>query len=176
MTPVELIEFDSLTAEQYAELVGDEEDPWGGREHNMEWLEWGPKERHVALVSEDGRLLATAGLIVADVRFGDREPIPVAGVGGVLVTASHRGRGLGERVITEILERASGLGPEVAMLFCLPDRVPLYRRHGFAEIPPPVLVEQSGGIIEIPTVTMWRPLRAGAELPEGSVRVEGFPF
>jgi hypothetical protein len=62
------------------------------------------------------------------------------------------------------------------MLFCLRDRVSLYRRHGFDEIPPPVLVEQSSGVIENPKVTMWRPLRAGAELPDGPVRVESFPF
>jgi predicted GNAT family N-acyltransferase len=173
---VELIEFGSLTEEQYAELVGTEEDPWGAREHDVEWLEWRPKERHVGLRAHDGRLVAVAGLLVADVRFGEREPIAVVGVGGVLVTAPCRGQGLGERVITEVLERARLLGPDIAMLFCMPHRVGLYRRHGFAEIAPPVLVEQSSGVIEIPTVTMWRPFAPGAELPDGRVRVDGFPF
>jgi hypothetical protein len=62
------------------------------------------------------------------------------------------------------------------MLFCRPDRAELYRRHGFAELPGPVLVEQLGGVVEMPAVTMWRALTDGARPQDGTVRVRGLPF
>jgi hypothetical protein len=62
------------------------------------------------------------------------------------------------------------------MLFCRPDRAELYRRHGFDEVPGPVLVDQPDGVVEMPPVTMWRPLRSGASLLDGPVKVHGLPF
>lgn len=170
---MELIEFGSLSEERYAELVGDEQDPWDAGDSKLEWR---PKDRHVALRDADGRLVAAAGLLVATARFGDHQPIDVVGIGGVIVAAPHRGEGLGNRVISEALDRASGLGPRIAMLFCWPDRADLYRRHGFAEVPGPVLVEQPDGVVEISMVTMWRSLEQGATLPSGRMRLDGLPF
>lgn len=170
---MQLIELGRLTDKQYAELVGDEEDPWdaGGST-----LQWRPKDRHVALRADDGRLLAVAGLVVADVQFGGRQPAPVVGIGGVIVAAAHRGRGLGGRVISEVITRAEDLGHELAMLFCRPDRADLYRRHGFTEVAGPVLADQPDGVVEMPPLTMWRPLKDGASLPDGAVKVHGLPF
>ena len=172
---MELIEFGRLSDEQYAALVGDEDDPWNAAEFDLEWL---PKEHHVAVRDDDGRLLAAAGLVVVEVQFGEQPPSPVVGVGGVIVTASHRGRGFGRRVISEALRRAEAMGPEIAMLFCRAENAGLYRRHGFSEVPGPVLVEQPDGIADISGVgvTMWRPLKAGARLPGGMVKVNGLPF
>jgi aminoglycoside 2'-N-acetyltransferase I len=172
---MELIEFGRLSDEQYAALVGDEDDPWNAAEFGLEWL---PKDHHVALQDVDGRLVAAAGLVVVEVQFGEQPPIPVVGVGGVIVSASHRGRGFGRRVISEALRRAEAEGPEIAMLFCRGELAGLYRRHGFAEVPRPVFVDQPDGIVEAPAagVTMWRPLKAGARLPDGIVRVNGLPF
>ena len=173
---MELIEFGRLTDEQYAELVGnDEDDPWGAAEFELEWL---PKEHHVAVRDDDGKLLAVAGLVVVEVQFGAQPPIPVVGVGGVIVTASHRGRGFGRRVISEALIRAEAMGPEIAMLFCRAETAGLYRRHGFAEVPGRVLFDQPDRIVEVSGagVTMWRPLKPGARLPDGIVKVSGLPF
>ena len=170
---VELIEFGRLSDEQYAALVGDEDDPWDAAEFDLEWL---PKDRHVAVRDDDGRLLAAAGLVVVEVQFGAQRPIPVVGVGGVIVTRSHRGRGFGRRVISEALRRAEAMGPEIAMLFCRAENAGLYRRHGFAEVPQPVLVDQPDRIVEMSGVTMWRPLKVGARLPDGIVKVNGPPF
>lgn len=171
---MELIEFGKLSQARYAELVGDEPDPWSAGDLDLEWR---PKDRHVALRDEDGRLLAAAGLVAADVEFGEHaEPVEIVGIGGVIVAAAHRGHGLGKRVITEILERAQSLGPGIALLFCQPDRAGLYRRHGFAEVPRPVLVDQPSGQIEMPMVTMWRPLREDVNLPAGPVKINGLPF
>jgi predicted GNAT family N-acyltransferase len=173
--PVELIELGCLSDEQYATLVGDEEDPWEAAEFGLEWR---PKDHHVAIRDDDGRLLAAAGLVLVEVQVGATPPIPVVGVGGVIVTASYRGRGLGRRVITEALRRAEGMGPEIVMLFCRAEIVALYRRHGFAEVPGPVFVDQPDGIAEISGAgrTMWRPLKDGARLPDGIVKVVGLPF
>jgi len=171
---VELIEFGRLSDEQSAALMGDEDDPWNAAGFGLEWL---PKDHHVG-VRDAGRLLAAAGLVVVEVQFGAKPPIPIVGVGGVIVTASHRGRGLGRRVISEALIRAEAMGPEIAMLFCRTESAGLYRQHGFAKVPGPVFVDQPDGIVEISGagVTMWRPLKAGARLPDESVKVNGLPF
>ena len=171
--PVELIELGRLSEQQYAELVGAEEDPWDAAGSTLQWR---PKDRYVAVCGDDGRLLAAAGLVVADVQSGEQQPIAVVGIGGVIVAAPHRGRGLGRQVISEVVKRADDLGPEVAMLFCRPDRAELYRRHGFAEVPGPVLVDQPDGVVEMPPVTMWRPLKARGRLPDGALKVHGLPF
>jgi GNAT superfamily N-acetyltransferase len=170
---VELIEFGRLSDEQYAELAGDEDDPWDAAEFGLEWL---PKDHHVAVRDDDGRLLAAAGLVVVEVEFGAQPRVPVVGVGGVIVTASHRGRGLGRQVISEALGRAEAMGPGIAMLFCRAESAGLYRRHGFAEVRGPVLVDQPDGVVELSGVTMWRPLKPGERLPDGIVKVNGLPF
>jgi predicted GNAT family N-acyltransferase len=172
---VELIELGRLGGEQYAELVGAEDDPWKAAEFGLVWL---PKNQHVALRDDDGRLVAAAGLVLVDVQFGAQPPIPVVGLGGVIVTASHRGRGLGRRVIAEALRRAETKGPEIAMLFCRPEMAGLYHRHGFAEVPGPVFVEQPDQSVDISAVgtVMWRPLKAGARLPDGNVKINALPF
>jgi GNAT superfamily N-acetyltransferase len=173
--PVELIEFGCLSDEQYAELVGDEDDPFHAAEFRLEWR---PKDRHVALRGDDGRLLAAAGLVVVEVQFAAQRTMPVVGIGGVIVTASQRGRGFGRRVISEALRRAEALGPEIAMLFCRAESAGLYRRHGFSEVRGTVLVDQPGEVVEVSGsgVAMWRPLNAGARLPGGMVKVKGLPF
>jgi predicted GNAT family N-acyltransferase len=170
---VEVIEFGRLSHEQYAALVGDEDDPWNAAELGL--LEWLPKDHHVGVRDDDGGLLAVAGLVVVTVQFGAQSPIPVVGVGGVIVTASHRGQGLGQRVISGALRRAEAMGPEFAVLFCRAALAGLYRRHGFAEVTAPVFVEQPDRIVEI-SGAMWRPLRAGARLPDGTIKVNGPPF
>lgn len=173
--PVEVIELGRLSDEQTAVLVAEEHDPWHAAEFGLEWL---PKEHHIAVCDNDGRLLAAAGLVVVDVQFGSEPPVPVVGLGGVIVTASHRGRGLGRQVISEALTRAEAMGPEFALLFCLTGLAGLYRRFDFAEVPGRVLFDQPSGVVEIPAggVAMWRPLRPGARLPDERVRVIGLPF
>lgn len=169
---MELVELGPLSPAQQAELVGDEANPWGelGRD-----LEWQPKDHHVALLSPDGRLVAAAGWLVADVEVAG-QPIPVVGIGGVIVAARLRGQGLGRCVISEAIGRAEQLDPQLAMLFCQPDRVELYERHGFVQLQEPVRVQQPSGGVDMPMETMWRPQRPGASLPPGPVNLPGLPF
>jgi len=170
---MDVVEFGPLTDPIRAELEGDEEDPFDAAGSTLQWR---PKERHVALRGDDGHLIASAGLVLTEVQVGDGQPLPVVGIGGVLVSQAHRGQGLGRRVIMEVLTRAAILGPELALLFCHRNRAGLYERHDFVEVPPPVLVEQPKGRVEIPQVTMWRALRPGAELPAGRLVVLSLPF
>lgn len=170
---MDVVEFGPLTDTVRAELEGDEEDPFDAAGNTLQWR---PKARHVALRHEDGQLVASAGLVLAEVQVDDGEPIPVVGIGGVIVSQPYRGQGLGRRVITEVVARAATMGPDLALLFCHPDRAALYERHDFARVPPPVLVEQPDGRVEIPMVTMWRPLREGSALPAGQVVLRSLPF
>lgn len=175
MTSFELVALGRLSREQRAELEGDEVDPFDAARVAVT-LSWRPKDLHVALRDETGRLVASAGLLVAEIQVEGQPPMPVAGIGGVIVSAAWRGQGLATRVISAVLDRAEALGPGLALLFCHRDRAELYVRHGFAEITAPVLVQHDGGWIEMPQVTMWRRLREGATLPAGPVRVNSLPF
>jgi GNAT superfamily N-acetyltransferase len=170
---VELIEFGPLSESQRVELEGDEVDPWSAAGNRLSWR---PKEQHVGLRGPDGRLVASAGLVLAEIEVDGAAVIPVVGLGGVIVAAAHRGQGLASRVLTEAIARAATMGPALMILFCHRDRAGLYARHGFTEVRPPVLVDQPGGRAEMTQVTMWRALQDGGTLPEGSVSVRGLPF
>lgn len=114
---MELVDLGRLSEEQYAELVGDEEDPWGAAGISLDWRS---KDRHVVICDDHGKLIAAAGLVVAEVQSGKQQPADVVGIGGVIVAAPHRRRGLGWQVISAAVERAHDLGPDAAMLFCRP--------------------------------------------------------
>ena len=128
------------------------------------------KDRRFAL-REDGRLVASAGILTAAVAI-DEHAFPVVGIGGVLVTHSRRGQGLFRRVMEPVLEAAEQLGPRYALLFCLPKNAYLYEKFGFATIDAPVT---STGLV-IPLDTMWRPLAPDAQWPSGPVTLLGPMF
>src|SRR5205807_8485308 len=103
----------------------------------------------------DGRPLAAAGLAVVEVEVAQAPAFSVAGMGGVIVTRSMRGRGLGRTVIERLLEIAETLGLERAMLFCLAHNEPLYAKFGFLPISAPVRADQPSGPVEVPMGAMW---------------------
>jgi predicted GNAT family N-acyltransferase len=172
-TVEELVELGEITDEQESEVVAGEHAAWGGVGEELEWAE---KQRHVALRSADGGLVAIAGALVAQVEVEGTERFEVLGIGGVMVTASERGRGLVWRLLEPLLEIAAEMGPQRAMLFCRPQLTALYEKFAFAEITAPVWARQPEGKIEMPLCAMWRPLRAGVRWPEGRVEVQGLPF
>src|SRR5262249_7014127 len=104
-----------MPPERWAEIVDGEHEPFGNDE-----FEWRAKELFTLCV-EDGRALASVGLVVADAGGFD-----VVGVGDVIVTHSRRGEGLLRPTLDAALERAATLGPERAMLFCNTKRAPMY--------------------------------------------------
>jgi predicted GNAT family N-acyltransferase len=138
-------------------------------------MNWRPKEQHVGLRDERGRLVANAGLLVAEVEVAG-ERFPVVGIGGVIVNLSRRGEGLSLLVVDAALAKAATLGPDLALLFCQDDRMDLYRRFGFDDVRARVLVEGPAGQLEMPMRTMWRALGTGATWPQGPVVVHSLPF
>jgi predicted N-acetyltransferase YhbS len=170
--PMEIVEFGRLDAARRRELEGEEQDPFDAADSPLVFR---PKERHVALRDDRGRLVASTGMVIADVEAGGRR-FPVVGIGGVIVAAPHRGRGLARRVVEAALRRASTLGPSFALLFCHEDRAGLYRRLGFTVVAGEVLVDLPDGPVPIPEVTMWRALTESVSWPAGRVEVHGLPF
>jgi len=156
----------------WTRLIDGEAQPWGGvGEH----LRWRPKTHTVALLDDDDALLGTGGVVLATVRAG-QSAFEVVGIGGIFVTRRARGQGLASSIIERLLQIAGGLGPDLAMLFCLPSRMPLYARFGFAEIAPPVRAMQPDGPITVPMRAMWRALAPGARWPDGEVELLGEPL
>ena len=170
---VEVVEYGPLTDAQRAALEGGEEHPFGTE--GIE-LYWRPKERHVMLRDDEGRLLASTGLLVVEVSVDEDEPFEVVGLGGVIVAPGHRGRGLARVVVEAALERAATIGPDLALLFCRDGVLRLYRRLGFELVAPPIRVLQPNGGAVMPVNTMWRPLVDGAVWPPGAVLVRSEPF
>jgi GNAT superfamily N-acetyltransferase len=173
VTPLEVIKFGRLSDSQRAELEAGEEDPFDAAGNSLAFR---PKDRHVALREGEGRLVASTGFVLADLCVDERPAVPFVGIGGVFVTADHRGGGLGNRILLEALRFAETLGPKLSLLFCHRDRSGLYVRHGFDEVEPPVLVEQPDGYAEISLVTMWRSLGVSTIPAPGRVTVRSLPF
>jgi GNAT superfamily N-acetyltransferase len=169
---MEVVEFGALTPELRAELEGDEPDPFEAEGIPMQFVE---KQRHVALRNSDGRLVASTGMVVVEVEVAG-ERFPIVGFGGVIVSAPHRGQGLGRGVVQAALARAQSMGPAFVLLFCHSSRAGLYRRLDFVRVTSPVSVEQPGGTAEMPLHTMWRALAPGASWPPGPLAVRSLPF
>lgn len=168
----EIFAFGTLTPQLNSELVGDEQDPFESRGITLEYR---PKDRYFGLRDDLGRLIAVAGLVVVEVEVGHQR-FPVVGLGGVLVNAQHRGRGLARRVVGAALAKARDLGPPFVVLFCHEDRAGLYRKFEFDEVMAEVVVQQPAGAIPMHLRTMWRPLRPDAKWPAGKVVVHSLPF
>jgi len=169
---MEIVEFEHMTTGRRDELEGDEDDPFDAAGTTLRFQR---KERHVALRNDSGRLVASAGMLVVEVDVA-AERFPVVGLGGVIVNAAHRGRGLARTIVNEAIARAETLGPRFMILFCHADRIGLYRQLGFEEVHRPVLVQQPDGYAEMPMRTMWRALATDATWPGGHLTVHGLPF
>jgi predicted GNAT family N-acyltransferase len=157
-----------ITDAERAEIIAGEDDPF-----ELGTIPLPPsrrKERYLVL-REDGRLVAAVGLLLADVEVAGAT-FPVVGFGGVIVSHTHRGRGLFRRAMDPALATAAQLGPDFALLFCLRKNARLYARLGFATIDAPV----TAAGIALPLDSMWRPLSAQAQWPAGPVTVPGPMF
>ncbi len=169
---MDIVEFGPLTAELKHELEGNEEDPFDTRGIALHYR---PKDQHIGLRDDCGRLVASTGLVVVEVEVG-RQRFPVVGFGGVIVKAQHRGRGLAREVLAAALGKAGNLGPTFAILFCHDDRAGLYRKVGFVAVNDEVVVRQPEGHARMPQQTMWQSLQPNAHWPAGKLIVHSLPF
>lgn len=169
---LEFVELGRLSFGEWARLTGGERSPFG---EITAALEFRPKDHHVAVRDEHGRLIAAAGATVATVSVDGGEPFEVVGYGALIIRADARGRHLSGPLMDRIKTLAQRLGPDRAMLFCEPHLVRLYARRDYREIVAPVWVDQPSGPLRMPLRTMWRPLRP-VDWPPGVVRLDGLPF
>jgi GNAT superfamily N-acetyltransferase len=169
---VRLVELDRITDGDWQQIVAGEREPWGGV---GEALQWRAKSHNLGLCDSAGNLVALAGLVLAEVRVADA-PLQVAGIGGVIVTRSARGRGFARVLIERLLQITHQIGAERAMLFCLPANISLYAKFGFQLIEEPVWAAQPGGLIEMPLRAMWKPLTPAANWPRGKIELLDEPF
>jgi predicted N-acetyltransferase YhbS len=169
---VRVVELERVTDEDWQQVIAGEPEPWGGV---GEALRWRAKTHNLGLRDDAGKLVALAGLVLAEVRVADAS-LQVVGIGGVIVTRAARGRGLARVLIERVFQIASELGAERAMLFCLPANVGLYAKFGFQLIQEPVFAQQPSAMIEMPLCAMWKPLTSAADWPEGRVELPDEPF
>ena len=172
MQGMEIVEFGPLTAELKHELEGDEQDPFDTRGITLEYR---PKDQHIGLQDDLGRLVASTGLVVVEAEVA-RHRFPVVGLGGVIVKAEYRGRGLAREVVRAALAKATSLGPAFAILFCHEDRAGLYRKLGFTVLSEQAIVRQPDGQAVMPQQTMWRSLQPDTQWPPGKLIVHSLPF
>jgi predicted N-acetyltransferase YhbS len=172
MVWMEVVAFGRLTPERRRQLEGDEDDPFDTSGISLRYR---PKERHVGLQDDDGRLVASTGMLVVEAEVAGCR-FPVVGFGGVIVNERHRGRGLAREVVQAALAKAQTLGAAFVILFCHEDRSGLYRKLGFTEVRSDVLVVQPDGLAGMPQHTMWRALSPGATWPSGRLVVHSLPF
>src|SRR5271165_1381784 len=97
---MELVELDELSERDWAEVVAGEHQPYGAEGAELAWR---PKDRHFALRTDDGRLVALAALVAIAVEIERAGSLDAIGLGSVIVTRSERGRGLMARVVAPTL-------------------------------------------------------------------------
>ena len=85
-----LVELDAVAEPYWDELIAGEREPFGAVGETLAWRE---KERTIGLREPDGRLVAGAGAVLADVDVAPGRSFAVVGLGGLIVTREARGRG-----------------------------------------------------------------------------------
>lgn len=94
---------------------------------------------HLAVAIDDGRVVGMA----SGVHYVHPDKGPELWVNEVGVSAAYRGRGLGRRILTALLEHASTLGCIEAWLITTPENAAarrMYAAAGGMEVPNQVLV------------------------------------
>ncbi|MGW1974382.1 GNAT family N-acetyltransferase [Streptomyces sp. NPDC001889] len=169
-TPPVAVRLPHYTETELAEITGGAGDPFGT---NGLGLAWRPKDVHFG-VRQGGRLVAHAGWAEVTMRVGDAR-LRLGGLGGVIVAPAFRGRGLARLVVAAAVEHTRDTGADFGLLFCLPERVPVYERLGWRLLDDEVRVEQPGGPVRMPIPAMWIPPRDTDAWPPGPARLLTLP-
>lgn len=170
----EIIELGPLSLAEWIGLTGREPDAFGDHSAGVVWR---PKDRHVGVRDEDGKLAAVGGVTVGSVRVAGGEPFEVVGFGGLIVRRDFRGSGLMTPLMDRMVTLGAEMGPDHALIFCERRLLPVYAGRGYSPIDDDVRVDQPDGRITMPIPALWRPIRPGVEpWPPGVVEVDGLPF
>ena len=127
---------DELADEQLTQLgrlfdaeYGTEDGPWNPDAP----YGYAPADLHVVAV-RDGETVGHVGTQRRMISVGDHEVL-VAGTGGVLVSPSHRGQGLGARLLAATQDAARSIAPaDYGYLGCREAMVPFYESCGYKRI------------------------------------------
>ena len=134
--------------------------PWG-RDHLQ----------RLALVSDDGALLASAKRYRFDIRL-DGEDARMCGIGAVVTPPELRGRGYARQLIDRLVEHERQAGSSLASLFS-EIGLPFYERLGFRHVPldevtvvvkrkhgAPAMLVRAGEERDLPSVTAMHAVRS----------------
>jgi GNAT superfamily N-acetyltransferase len=162
---------DRYADEERSALADGDANPSRTREYGLLWQ---PTERHV-MVYRDSMLVAHVGLLRRTVAVGGMG-VTVAGFGGVLTHARHRGLGLGHFAMREAEKYArTVLLADFGMLFCREALLPWYGAMNWTRLDGSVWVEQAAGEIRMPLPCMVNTFGA-APWPGGEVRLGCYPW
>jgi aminoglycoside 2'-N-acetyltransferase I len=169
--PIEVRVVEIYSGADRSDLAGGEKDP---SQTSAYQLQWRPTEKHVLIV-EGGRNVCHVGLVKHSVAV-EGNPVPVAGIGGVLTRPECRGRGYA-RVAMKAAEAfaSSQMGVDFLLLFCRPALQSWYEGLGWVKVSSAVWIEQQQGTIIQPLVSMVRRLGA-KQWPQGEVRLGCLPW
>jgi GNAT superfamily N-acetyltransferase len=169
---VDVVDLPEFGADDLAEIVDGESDPW---ETQHLAIEWRVKTVHVGLMDR-GRLIGHAGWVPAEARGRNGEVVSVAGLGGVIIHRDHRGNGAGVELVSGAMRSMAGGGAPLGLLFCRPERLAFYQRLGWIPLDGVVTADQPSGPIAVPMPACWTPLVEGSTLTATGLRLEGLPF
>ncbi len=169
--PIEVHMADSYSGADRSDLAGGEKD---ASQTSAYQLQWRPTEKHVLIV-ESGRKVCHVGLVKHTVAV-EGQPVPVAGIGGVLTRPECRGSGHA-RVAMKAAEAfaLSQMGVNFMLLFCRPALQSWYEGLGWIKVSSAVWIEQKQGTIVQPLVSMVRCL-SPKPWPKGEVRLGCLPW
>jgi GNAT superfamily N-acetyltransferase len=135
---------------------------------------WGAERlQRVALIDDDGRLLASAKRYLLDARL-DRRDIRVLGIGAVFTQPEDRGRGYATRMLELSMDEARASGAAAAMLFSEIGTA-FYERLSFRAVPvdeveisvhlkggTPAMLVRAGHESDLPALAAMHEVRAAA--------------
>ena len=171
LAPIEVRVEEFYSGADRSDLAGGETDP---SQTGAYQLQWRPTEKHVLIV-ESGRNICHVGLVKHTVAV-DGNPVPVAGIGGVLTRPECRGRGYA-RIAMKAAEAfaLSQMGVDFMLLFCRPALQSWYEGLGWMKVSSAVWIEQQQRTIVQPLVSMVRCL-GPKQWPLGEVRLGCLPW
>ncbi|MEX2246218.1 MAG: GNAT family N-acetyltransferase [Dehalococcoidia bacterium] len=167
---IELVHEDEMAEGERQALDG-----WLGEEFGHLPYEWAPRPWRLLARDDDGAIVGHVGLLVRAVTAGGT-PVPVGGVGGVVVRPERRGKGVASALLARAEEEMrERFGAPFGLLLCRAEVAPVYQRAGWRIVAGPTVFAQAAGTETYPRLTMVLAL-AGGRWPPGAVDLCGLPW